>query len=78
MLPGAGLFNTRLNPAITTQAKSSAATLVAPMAAHWRGDSFRGSLMFKELAELDERVEQGLRDLVLIGSAGQLGLLFGI
>ena len=53
--------------------KSTAATAVATIAAHCREVNvfslmltFGAGLVFKEFAELDERVEQGLRNLVLV------------
>ena len=58
---------------MTPMPKSTAATAVATIAAHCRDVNvfslmltFGAGLVFKEFAELDQRVEQRLRDLILV------------
>jgi len=68
--PGAGRLSTMLNPVISATAKATTAIAMTTIVSHRRADdgtlSFTPLLMFKEFAELDERVEQGLRNLVLV------------
>ena len=76
-VPGAGRLSRRLNAVISATANTTAAIAVTMMTAQRRGGgevtvifSFGADLVLKEFAELDERVEQGLRDLILIGRCG--------
>ena len=69
-VPGAGRLSRRLSAVINTTANTTAAIAVATITSHRRGDDGNvirtPLLVFKELAELDERVEQGLRDVILV------------
>ena len=69
-VPGAGRLSRRLSAIINPAANTTATIAVMTIAIHRRcGDGtliFTPLLVFKELAELDERVEQGLRDLILV------------
>ena len=78
-VPGAGRLSKRLNPVNNSTANTTAAQPMSAITAH-RCDggvatlifTFGLPLVFKETAELDERVEQGLRDLILVGRRGEL------
>ena len=70
-VPGAGRLSRRLSAVINTTANATAAIAMTTIATHRRrgddGNVIRTPLLvFKELAELDERVEQGLRHLILV------------
>lgn len=82
----AGRLNKRLNPVNSNTANVIAVIAIRTIAVHWRlvSDLSRirnfGAplLVLKEFAELDERVEQGLRDLILVTGGSELAFLIGI
>ena len=72
-VPGAGRLSKRLNPVNNTTANTTAAHPMSVITAHRRfGDegtlifTFEEELVLKEFAEPDQRVEQRLRDLILV------------
>ena len=80
---GAGWLSRRLNPVIRATPNATATIAVATIGSHRRcGDAgiliFTLLLVLKELAELDEGVEQGLRDLILVRRRRDLRFLVGV
>src|SRR6476620_6975098 len=80
-----GRVNRRLSPVITATPNATAASAMMTMATHCSGvrdfvliRNFGAGLVFKEFAELDQRVEQRIGDLVLIRGGGELAFLIGV